>query len=213
MTVIRTPNRAGYKLNTGVQCLKMALTNEGGDAIVSPITELISPEAAELSEILDAPSAAPDVPTSRTICLRSLRGTNTAVPSSSAPSDAARPDMSSWGKPTIASLGLASSPVVVAAGEGQNVDCKVPMANKVVDLREVKKARPGPLATSKGIESEEPEESSSGSGPMKLDVSACKRMIQYQLKKNAAEERREAMRNKVEKERACESLWYSRCYY
>lgn len=192
--------------------MKMALTNEGGDAIVSPITEPIATKTAELSEIVDTPSAAPDVPISRTICLRSLRGTNTVVSSSSAPSDAARPDMSDWGKPTVASLGLASSPVVVSAVEGQNVGHSVPMANKVVDLREVKKARPIQLATSTGIESEEPEESSSGQGPMKLDVSACKRMIKYQLKKNEAEDRREAVRNKMEKERTCESVWFSMCY-
>lgn len=190
----------------------MVLMNEEVDAIVSPITEPISAEGAGLSEIVNAPSAAPDVPVSRTICLRSLRGTNTVVPSSSAPSVAGRSDMSGWGKPLIPSLRLVSSPVV-SAKERQNVGHGVPMANKVVDLREVKKARPVQLATSTGTESEELEESSSSQGPMKLDVSACKRMIKYQLKKNEAEERREATRYKMEKERACESVWFSMCSY
>lgn len=85
----------------------------------------------------------------------------------------------------------------------------MPVANKVVDLREVKKVKPMPLATSAGDEEdyddyEEEEEDGGGgdAGPVKVDLSAGKRMIEFQLKLNAAEEKREAARLKSEKDRA-----------
>eukprot|EP00752_Nemacystus_decipiens_P001926 g1855.t1 len=84
------------------------------------------------------------------------------------------------------------------------------LSPRVVDLREVKKVKPGPLASSAAApvpaddDSDGPEQQQEeeGAGPVKIDISAGKRMIEFQLKQNAAEERREAARLKGEKERA-----------
>ena len=118
-----------------------------------------------------------------------------------------------------AELKLAPPPVVVGReGDEATISCGVPtLTNKVVDLRQVKKVRPGPLApgpvsasassSANGapayIESEGSEGSDIGGGAVKIDLSAGKRMIEFQLKQNAAEERREATRLRREKESAC----------
>ena len=86
----------------------------------------------------------------------------------------------------------------------------LPSANKIVDLREVKKVMPMPLAKSAGdsegyddYEEEEGEgDGGGGAGPVKVDLSAGKRMIEFQLKLNAADEKRELARLKSEKDRA-----------
>ena len=178
--------------------------------------------------------------TSRTICLRSLRVKSMALSPSLAPS------LDNWGalgrcagesmKATVAAaaaalagvddeevesnaeLKLAPPPVVVGREGGEaTISCGVPtLTNKVVDLRQVKKVRPSPLAPGPvsasasssaigapaNIESEGSEGSDVGGGAVKIDLSAGKRMIEFQLKQNAAEERREATRLRREKERA-----------
>ena len=188
--------------------------------------------------------------TSRTICLRSLRATSMALSPSPAPS------LDSWGalgrcagksmKATVAAaaalagvddeevesnaeLKLAYLPVVVGReGDEATISCGVPaLTNKVVDLRQVKKVRPGPLApgpvsasalsSANGapayIESEGSEGSDVGGGAVKVDLSAGKRMIEFQLKQNAAEERREATRLRREKERAGAFVSLRYCLY
>lgn len=116
-------------------------------------------------------------------------------------------------------VGQTGTTVVIGTGGGGISGSSVlPLTNKVVDLRDVKKVRSGPLAvtsvmptstspTSDDGDGEEPagfifEEDEAEVGPVKIDISAGKRMIEFQLKLNAVEEKREAARLKSEKERA-----------
>lgn len=115
------------------------------------------------------------------------------------------------GQPGTTSVGLGVAGAGVVSNGGGGV---TPSVNKIVDLREVKKVRPGPLAAGAGVATSASEGSGSASadgewseedsagGLVKVDLSAGKRMIEFQLKVNAAEERREAARIKSEKERA-----------
>lgn len=145
---------------------------------------------------------------SRTICLRTLRGNK---------SSGALSSLDGWGGTTVTAApavtaaggaveqGVQSEAAAAAVGAGVVGGLGVmPSANKVVDLREVKKVKPGPLASAAAApvpadDSDGPEE---GAGPVKIDISAGKRMIEFQLKQNAAEEKREAARLKSERERA-----------
>lgn len=155
---------------------------------------------------------------SRTICLRTLPGTKPIGP---------LPSLAGWGGVTKAAAAAAAStggqeiagsgtppPPEAAAVSGQAYAVLVgekvgggglgvlPSANKVVDLREVKKVKPGPLAASAPVPDDSEGEEEGAGGPVKIDISAGKRMIEFQLKQNAAEEKREAARVKNEKGRA-----------
>ncbi|CAB1096720.1 unnamed protein product [Ectocarpus sp. CCAP 1310/34] len=170
--------------------------------------------AATPVSTLPAQESAPDA-ASRTICLRPLPETKPIRPLSS---------LAGWGGVTKAAAAAAAStggqeiagsgtppPPEVAAVNGQAdavlVGEKVgggglgvlPSANKVVDLREVKKVKPGPLAASAPVPDDSEGEEEGAGGPVKIDISAGKRMIEFQLKQNAAEEKREAARVKNEK--------------
>ncbi|CAN0465702.1 unnamed protein product, partial [Ectocarpus sp. 12 AP-2014] len=173
--------------------------------------------AATPASTLPAQESASDA-ASRTICLRPLPGAKPIGPLSS---------LAGWGGVTKAAAAAAAStggqeiagsgtppPPEVAAVSGQAdavlVGEKVgggglgvlPSANKVVDLREVKKVKPGALAASAPVPDDSEGEEEGAGGPVKIDISAGKRMIEFQLKQNAAEEKREATRVKNEKGRA-----------
>lgn len=181
---------------------------------------------------------------SRTICLRGLRANTAQSSSSSSGATGGAGGLAGWGgKGAVVPSGGASASVeqgnegrgfpassaeataAAAAGQvrvadgatggaGGGAGVAAPLANKVVDLREVKKVRPGPLAADVsnaakeygGFDGTEGEEDAGG-GLVKVDLSAGKRMIEFQLKMNAAEEKREAARAKSEKDRT------GRCAY
>lgn len=162
---------------------------------------------------------------SRTICLRTLRGSK---------SSSALSSLAGWGGTVDAAAtagggvgqgggGRGSPPppppeVTAVAAPGQTGTAAVavgvggglgvlPSANKVVDLREVKKVKPGPLASAAAaaaapVPADDSDELEEGGGPVKIDISAGKRMIEFQLKQNATEEKREAARLKSERDRA-----------
>lgn len=94
----------------------------------------------------------------------------------------------------------------VAACAGSTGTVVGVVGNKVVDLREVKKVRPVVLTPIAAMvaptASSSDEEELAGGGLVKVDLSAGKRMIEFQLKVNAAEEKREAARVKSERDRA-----------
>ncbi|CAM9396989.1 unnamed protein product, partial [Ectocarpus sp. 13 AM-2016] len=173
--------------------------------------------AATPASTLPAQESASDA-ASRIICLRPLPGTKPIGPLSS---------LAGWGGVTKAAAAAAAStggqeiagsgtppPPEVAAVSGQAdavlVGEKVgggglgvlPSANKVVDLREVKKVKPGAIAVSAPVPDDSEGEEEGAGGPVKIDISAGRRMIEFQLKQNAAEEKREAARVKNEKGRA-----------
>lgn len=178
--------------------------------------------AAETSSTT-ASSASASATASRTICLRTLRGANPSMSSRSSldawggtVSTAAAPDVVEQGNggcvsppspppPGAAAPGQACTTVAGVVGGGFGV---LPTVSKVVDLREVKKVKPGPLAASSAAapvpadDSDGFEEESGGGGSVKVDISVGKRMIEFQLNQNAAEEKREAARIKSERDRA-----------
>ncbi|CAM9282237.1 unnamed protein product [Pylaiella littoralis] len=175
--------------------------------------------AAAVSSAAVAPSGPASATASRTICLRTLRRTKPSVSSSLAgwggtvgAAAAARVvEQGSSGRssqplpPGAAAPDLTGMAVVGVAGVGLGV---LPTVSKVVDLREVKKVKPGPLAASAAVapvpadDSDGFEEEAGGGGSVKIDISVGKRMIEFQLNQNAAEEKREAARIKSERDRA-----------
>lgn len=152
----------------------------------------------------------------RLICLRALRGNEVATAGTAgsgggggggAAASAGGQEEEKYG--TAGPAADQAGAVIVGTGGG-GVVVGVP-AKKIVDLREVKKVRPGPLepaeaalTDSGGDGGNEEEETLEGRGLVKVDLSAGKRMIEFQLKVNAAEEKREAARVKNERERAGE---------
>ena len=189
-------------------------------------------DAAAPAEARPAPASTPASATaSRTICLRTLRGST---------SSGALSSLAGWGGPVGVAAAASSAAAAAAAGGAKQGDAGrgspppmatsgtdaagqagttavvgtgvvaglgvLPTANKVVDLREVKKVKPGPLAASAPpvapVPAEDSDGTEEGGGPVKIDISAGKRMIEFQLKQNAAEEKREAARLKSERDRA-----------
>ncbi|CAM9954006.1 unnamed protein product, partial [Hapterophycus canaliculatus] len=176
-----------------------------------------------------ASSSAPAPPgsaaegSSRTICLRTLRVSKSSSAISS---------LAGWGGVAIAAAAAAAATATgtAAAAGGEDLGSGqagtaasgglgvLPTANKVVDLRQVKKVKPGSFeataaaaaaaaaamaaAASAAPALNHSEMLEEEGGPVKIDISAGKRMIEFQLKQNAAEEKREAARLKSEKDRA-----------
>lgn len=157
---------------------------------------------------------------SRTICLRTLRGSESAGALSSlagwggtlaaapaapaALAAAAASEVDRVAQPEASAVPGQAGAVAVAVGGGGGLGV-LPSANKVVDLREVKKVKPGPLASgapAAPVPADDSDGYEDGEGPVKIDISAGKRMIEFQLKQNAAEEKREAARLKSERDRA-----------
>lgn len=134
---------------------------------------------------------------SRMICLRALRpGGEGAGKAQAAATAAAEAAAAAVAKEMTVGAGKPSTGALVGAV----------VSNKVVDLREVKKVRPVVLtpitvATEASVASSSDDEAGGG-GSVKVDLSAGKRMIEFQLKVNAAEEKREAARLKSERDRA-----------
>ncbi len=196
----------------------------GGIAADVPREGDVSAETRPVSALASATA-------SRTICLRTLRGSA---------SSGALSSLAGWGGPVGAAAAAAAgakqgdagrgsppppSPSSGADAAGQTCAAAVvgglgvlPTGNKVVDLRAVKKVKPGPLATSAAgagagagtgaaaaavpVPADDSDSAEDGGGAVKIDISAGKRMIEFQLKQNAAEEKREAARLKSERERA-----------
>lgn len=167
----------------------------------------------------DSPAAArpgsASATASRTICLRTLRGSNSSGALSSlagwgrtavgAAPAAGGAEQGAQGAPPETSAAAPGQAGMVAAAVGVGGGLGVlPSANKVVDLREVKKVRPGPLASAAAapVPADDSDGLEEGGGPVKIDISAGKRMIEFQLKQNAADEKREAARLKSERDRA-----------
>ena len=146
-------------------------------------------EAEEVEEIgAPTPHAAAPAVASKMICLRSLRAGNVTVPPSSAPS-LGRWGACSGGSGGVEAAGLSKaghgcSPSPDAVGERSNAaSCEVPMAaRKLVDLRQVKKVKSGPLPPGPAGPASSTDEASafiSSEGSVKVDMSAAKRMIKF----------------------------------
>lgn len=172
-------------------------------------------KAADIPGAESAPAVQPGAASgtaSRTICLRTLRGNKSSGAISSlagwggtlGASPAAPAASEQGGPPEAAAAPGEAGPAAVVAGVGGWLGV-LPSSNKVVDLREVKKVKPGPLASAPAaapVPADDSDGLEESGGPVKIDISAGKRMIEFQLKQNAAEEKREATRLKSERERA-----------
>lgn len=196
--------QAGVTVNDATSCTNSSLSLLPRTSLPSP------PEEEQAIAAVHVPSStaggppemsAPAPSGSRMICLRSLRnGGDGAGKAQAAVTTAA----------ATARTGAAS----IVACAGSTVGVAGVVSNKVVDLREVKKVRPvvltpiaamvAPAAMVASAASSSDEEELAGGGSVKIDLSAGKRMIEFQLKVNAAEEKREAARVKSDRDRVGE---------
>lgn len=202
-----------------------ALETEASES--TPMTKLGSPRHLLPTGTHRTAQVAPAI-SSRTICLRSLRGGASVAPAAIAAASARDEDTAGaataaatataaagWGSSeegegTEQQKGLPSPGSSAARAGG---DTGVASVKKIVDLRDVKRTtgplRPlsrtgGSFTSSSDCGSSQGGEGrpASTSGSVRVDLSAGKRMIEFQLRSNAAEERRQAARLKLEKERA-----------
>lgn len=200
--------KQGGKCSAEAESIVKETVGTGGSG--SSVPPPLLPPDGEQESATPTVSSSSSVPSgSRMICLRGLRpggeGAGKAQAAATAAVEAAAVAAAA-AKETTVGAGKPSTGALVGAV----------VSNKVVDLREVKKVRPVVLtptaaATEANVASSSDDEAGGG-GLVKVDLSAGKRMIEFQLKVNAAEEKREAARLKSERERAGQSRVPSHCY-